>query len=167
LQEAPAASTAPTGPGLAERVLQWTANAALALMMLFTVVDVIGRYLINQPVRGGLELTEFLMVILIFAALPVVTGRDEHVTFDLADRFFPGRAGRWQRVAGQAIAVALSLGLAWVMIARGLRMQPIGDATQILKVPLYPFAYLMGGLLVVNAVAHLVRIMAELRARRG
>jgi TRAP-type C4-dicarboxylate transport system permease small subunit len=149
------------------RALEWAANAALALMMLFTVVDVLGRYVFNRPLAGGLEFTEFLMVVLIFAALPIVTARDEHVTFDLTDRFFPGRAARWQRVAGQSIAIALSLGLAWVMIARGLRMQPIGDVTQILKVPLYPFAYLMGALLVVNALAHAVRIAVELRAPRA
>jgi TRAP-type C4-dicarboxylate transport system permease small subunit len=35
-------------------------------MMCLTTVDVVGRYVFNSPVLGAFELTEFLVLILIF-----------------------------------------------------------------------------------------------------
>ena len=46
--------------------------AALALfaIMVLTLVDVSGRKLLSASVPGSLELTELLMVVVIFAGLP-------------------------------------------------------------------------------------------------
>jgi TRAP-type transport system small permease protein len=59
---------------------------ALFAIMALTLVDVSGRKLLSQSVPGSLELTELLMVVVIFAALPLVSLRGEHVVFDSLDR---------------------------------------------------------------------------------
>ena len=53
------------------------AIAALALfaIMVLTLVDVSGRKAISTSVPGSLELTELLMVVVIFAGLPLVSLR--------------------------------------------------------------------------------------------
>ena len=61
--------------------------------MLLTLVDVTGRKLASQSVPGSLELTELLMVAVIFAALPLVSLHGEHVVFDSLDPLL-GRALR-------------------------------------------------------------------------
>src|SRR5438309_6380198 len=61
-------------------------------MMCLTFVDVVARYLFNSPIRGGFELTELTLLVLIFAGLPLVSHGDEHVTMDFIDRMLPPRA---------------------------------------------------------------------------
>ena len=60
--------------------------------MLLTFVDVVARYLFNRPIRGGFEITELVLLVLIFAGLPLVSHADEHVTMDFIDRMLPERA---------------------------------------------------------------------------
>ena len=54
------------------------AAAALFAIMALTLVDVLGRKLLSQSVPGSLELTEILMVVVIFSALPLVSLHGEH-----------------------------------------------------------------------------------------
>jgi TRAP-type C4-dicarboxylate transport system permease small subunit len=72
----------------ADAVLGVAASAILFSMMLLTFVDVVARYLFNFPLRGGFEVTELMLLVLIFAGLPLVSHADEHVTMD-----FPHRPG--------------------------------------------------------------------------
>ena len=53
----------------AEVVLGVAASAILLGMMALTVVDVIARYVFNRPLRGAFEVTELLLLVLIFAGL--------------------------------------------------------------------------------------------------
>ncbi len=55
-------------------------------MMLLTFVDVVARYVFNRPLRGAFEVTELMLLVLIFAGLPLVSYADEHVTMDFIDR---------------------------------------------------------------------------------
>ena len=50
-----------------------------------TTADVIGRYIFNWPLRGAFEITELLLLTLIFAGLPLASRADEHVTLDFID----------------------------------------------------------------------------------
>lgn len=49
------------------------AGVALLAIMLLTLVDVLGRKRASQLLPGALELTEILMVVVIFSALPLVS----------------------------------------------------------------------------------------------
>ena len=53
----------------AEALLGVAASAILFAMMLLTTVDVVARYVFNRPLRGAFEVTELLLVVLIFAGL--------------------------------------------------------------------------------------------------
>ena len=82
--------------------------AALALfaIMVLTLVDVSGRKLLSASVPGSLELTELLMVVVIFAGLPLVSLAGEHVVFDSLDRWLPPAVRRLQ----QALVDLLCMG---------------------------------------------------------
>ena len=68
-----------------DRVLGFVAAAVLFAMMTLTFVDVFGRKFFTKPIYGAYEITEFLMGMLIFSALPLVTARQGHVTIDVFD----------------------------------------------------------------------------------
>ena len=74
--------------------------AALVLfcLMALTCADVIGRYFFGTPVYGAFEMTEMLLAALIFAGLPLVTLRNDHVTVDLLDPVVPDWLFRIQHV---------------------------------------------------------------------
>src|ERR1051326_6769148 len=76
----------------ADKVLGIASSIILVILMLLTVVDVVSRYLLNAPLRGAFEITELMLLVLIFAGLPLVSHADEHVTMDFIDRLLPAAA---------------------------------------------------------------------------
>jgi TRAP-type C4-dicarboxylate transport system permease small subunit len=142
----------------ADAVLGVAASAILFAMMTLTFVDVIGRYLLNRPVRGGFEVTELMLVVLIFAGLPLVSHADEHVTMDFADRLLAGRARRWLGRAVHAAVAAILAFMAWQMVIKARRISSYEDATEVLHIPYGPFVYFMAAMLALAAAVHVYKI---------
>lgn len=151
----------------ADVVLGSVAAVILFAMMLVTAVDVIGRYFFNSPLQGSYELTQLLMLSLVFAALPSVTRRTEHITVGLFENAFTG----WMRNARDAVitltVVVCSAYLAWRLYVLAGRFGAFGDTTATSRIPIAPFAY--GGALsmILCAVASLVLTVEALLARHG
>ena len=72
--------------------------AAVAIFALagITFVDVWARYVFNAPIPGAYEVSELIMGVMIFSALPVVTWRGRHINIDLLDQVTPGWLTRWR-----------------------------------------------------------------------
>ncbi len=136
------------------------AASALFAIMWLTLVDVSGRKLISTSVPGSLELTELLMVVVIFAALPLVSLRGEHVVFDSLDAHLPAGLRRFQdAVVDLMCALALG-GVAWLMWVKAGQMSEYGDTTSQLKIAQGPFVYLMSLLCALTGLVHLLLLMA-------
>jgi TRAP-type transport system small permease protein len=130
------------------------AAAALFAIMWLTLVDVSGRRALSASVPGSLELTEMLMVLVIFAGLPLVSLRREHVVFDSLDPLLPPWLRRVQSAAVDALCAAALAGVAWLMWVKAGNMVNYGDTTAQLKIPQGPFVYLMSGLCALTAGVH-------------
>lgn len=130
--------------------------AALALfgIMLLTLFDVAGRKLFSASVPGSLELTELLMVGVIFAALPLVSLAGEHVVFDSMDRWLPAGVRRAQQAVVDLLCMAALLGLAALMWAKAGQLASYGDTTSQLKLPVSPFVYAISVCCMLAAVVH-------------
>jgi TRAP-type C4-dicarboxylate transport system permease small subunit len=152
---------------MAARILRLVFGIAtgslLACMTLLTTLDVVGRYLFNRPLRGAFELTEVLMAALIFAALPLVTLRSEHIAVDLLDLWIPARARMLQRMLIQLACAAVAAVLAWVMFGQARQMALDGLQTDALRVPLAPIVYFGAAAILVSALAHLALARDEMR----
>jgi TRAP-type C4-dicarboxylate transport system permease small subunit len=136
------------------------AATALFAIMALTLVDVSGRKVISTSVPGSLELTELLMVVVIFAGLPLVSLRGEHVVFDSLDPLIEKTIRRAQGLVVDLIVAALLLGMAWLMWNKAAQMGEYGDTTAQLKIAQSPFVYLMSGLLGLTSLVHLVLAFA-------
>ena len=132
------------------------AAAALFAIMVLTFVDVSGRKLLSSSVPGSLELTELLMVAVIFAGLPLVSMQGEHVVFDSLDKLVPRALRRLQHALVDLLCAGLLLGLAWLMFEKAGQMTSYGDTTSQLKLSVGPFVYLMSALCAITAGVHLV-----------
>lgn len=140
-----------------DRVLGAAAALLLLGLMLITTVDVIGRYILNWPLRGAFEITELLLLTLIFAGLPLVSRADEHVTMDFIDGALGERGRRLLRRLVDLICGLIILGLAWRVFVKAGKIAGYGDTTDVLKIPVGPFVYFMALMVAVTAVVHIVK----------
>ena len=126
-------------------------------MMALTFVDVVARYVFNRPLRGAFEVTELLLVVLIFGGLPLVSHAGEHVTMDFVDRLLRPRArDLWQR-AVQALCAATMFLLTWLMWIKAQRIAGYGDTTDVLRILVGPFVYFMVAMILLSGLIHLYR----------
>jgi TRAP-type transport system small permease protein len=130
-------------------------GSALFAIMALTFFDVIGRKALGQSIPGSLEVTELLMVIVIFAGLPLVSQRGEHVIFDTMDSYLPPRVLKAQISIVHLLSAAAMLGLAWVMWGNGNQFVASGETTAQLKLLKAPFIYGMSVLCAVTGLVHL------------
>jgi TRAP-type transport system small permease protein len=139
---------------LLETVCGLLSGMALFAIMALTFFDVGGRKLMNQSIPGSLELTELLMVVVIFGALPLVSLRGEHVLFDSLDSYLPASVRRWQAAVVHVLVGAALLALGYLMFKTGQQFAINGDNTAQLKIDKAPFLYGMGILCAVTGLIH-------------
>jgi len=147
-----------------DRALRWSSGlmAAMALfsIMLLTLFDVTGRKFLSHSIPGALEVTEILMVIVIFGALPLVSWRSEHVVFDTMDPLVPTwLRGIQHRLVHLVCAVVFAY-MARLMVLRADRFAEYGDITVHLQLPMAPVAWAMAAFLLVTALVHAVFVFA-------
>lgn len=117
--------------------------AFLLAMALITGIDVVGRYLFNAPLPGGYEIVQYLMALAVFAALPLATRAEGHLTIDLFIANIPQRFQRLHRafvlfLSGCALAL-----IAWRMGVQAAIMDRTAAASGSLGIPLAPIAYVL------------------------
>lgn len=147
-----------------------TASAVILGVMLLaltciTVLDVGGRYLMNAPLPGGAELTELLVMGVIFAGLPAISLDDGHVTADLLSQAL-GPVGRAvQLFVARACAVAALSLVAWQMWQNGTRLSGYNQTTVYLHIPIGPVIQVAA--VIAAASALIVAVLALTRAPHG
>jgi TRAP-type C4-dicarboxylate transport system permease small subunit len=139
-----------------ERLCSALSAAALFGIMGLTLVDVVARKLLSGSVPGSLEVTELLLVVVIFAGLPLVSLHGEHVVFDSLDPMLPRAVRRMQGLVIDLLCAAGLCGIGWVMWTKAGQMLEYGDKTQQLGLTLGWFVYLMSVLLFITAAVHLL-----------
>ena len=95
------------------RALVYTAMIILGAMMLLTVVDVSGRYLLNRPIVGSTEITQVMMVILAFFAMVWCTKTKTHIKLDLLAEYIPSTAQIISDIFFNLLALGLFSLTAW------------------------------------------------------
>ena len=143
---------------LLETLCGLLSGAALFAIMALTFFDVAGRKLLSNSIPGSLELTELLMVVVIFGALPLVSQRGEHVVFDSMDNYLPAMVRRLQTIVVSALCGVALLALAWLMWQTGNQFLESGETTAQLKILKAPFLYGMAVLCGVTGLVHLAQI---------
>jgi TRAP-type C4-dicarboxylate transport system permease small subunit len=153
-----AAERGETGAWL-DRVLGAAAALLLFGLMALTTADVIGRYLFNWPLRGAFEVTELLLLALVFAGLPLASRANEHVTLDFIDMAL-GPRGRLR--LGRLVDLVcglMILGLAWRVWIKAGKIAGYGDTTEVLRLPVGPFVYFMAWMVAVTGIVHLAKVV--------
>ncbi len=133
---------------------------ALFAIMALTFFDVSGRKVMDHSIPGSLELTELLMVVVIFASLPLVSLRGEHVVFDSFDSYLSPAVRRAQEVIIHLLCAVVMLALGVLMWKTGAQFASNGDTTAQLQIAKAPFIYGMSVLCALSGLVHLGLIVA-------
>jgi TRAP-type transport system small permease protein len=141
-----------------DRALGAAAAVLLGALMLLTTIDVVSRYIFNWPLRGAFEITELLLLSLIFAGLPLASRAGEHVTLDFIDRALTPWGRRLLRRLMDLVCGLILLGLAWRVWVKADKIAAYGDTTEVLRLPVSPFVYVMALMVAVTAVVHLAKV---------
>ena len=142
-----------------EALLGVAASIILLAMMALTTVDVVARYVFNRPLRGAFEVTELLLLVLIFAGLPLVSFTNEHAVMDFIDRVLGRRALRSLQGGVELVSALLMFALAWLVWGKADRIWAYRDATDVLRILYGPFVYFMALALALAGVIHLYKMV--------
>ncbi len=141
------------------------AASALFSIMALTLVDVLGRKLLDHSLPGSLEVTELLMVVVIFAGLPLVSLQGEHVVFDSLDGLLPSALRRLQHAVVDLLCAAALLGIGWLMWVKAGQLGDYGETTAQLKMSLAPFVRVMSLLCTLTGAVHVLLMFRPLGSR--
>lgn len=137
----------------------------LLALTVITVLDVTGRYLFNSPLPGGTELTELLVMGVIFAGLPAISLDDGHVTADLLSERLPRKGRAIQLFLARACAVLALTLIAAEMWQHGVRLASYNQTTVYLRIPIGIVA--QAAAVICGFSALIVAVLALTRAPHG
>ena len=140
------------------------AATVLFALMMMTFFDVILRSTINDPIESATELTRLFMGIMVFAALPVISWRGEHIVVDLFDPLLGEKAARVRDALINLACGALLFWPAQRVWALADRAKSYGDVTEYLHIPQFYIAYFIAISTFITALALLARGLAFLFA---
>jgi TRAP-type C4-dicarboxylate transport system permease small subunit len=121
------------------RITGLVAMGVLFLMMLLTVADVILRAVFNSPIIGTTEMTEQMMVAVVFLGFGWCALQERQIRVDLfVSRYRPGT----QRVIDlfmNSVGLVLVAVICWRTLMTTLIVQRLGITCAYIGVPKYPF----------------------------
>lgn len=139
-----------------EFVTSVLASAFLAILMLLTFFDVIGRNVFNRPLLGATELTEYSLVAVSFLAYPLIALRHGHVSVDIFDPVFKQMGKRIFITCGDLLGAVIFGLLSYRMWIQGQRLMTYGDQTPQLGIPIAPAYFFMSILAGLTVIAFVI-----------
>lgn len=143
------------------------AALALFVLMVMTFCDVVLRSVFNAPIEAATELTRILMAILVFAVMPVISGRGGHISVDLTDSFF--NRLRLHNIRDGLVYIACGIMMYWPVMrvwTLAERWRSYGDVTEYLNIPQYYVGWFIAAFAALTAVSMIVTGLLYLIAPR-
>lgn len=142
----------------------------LVMMMLLTVLDVTLRRLFAQPIRGSMELTEYLMVCVGTLGLAWCASQGAHIKVDLIVSKLPLKAQKVIDSFNYLLVIGVSGLIASQTFVRSGVVRNLGVASAMLDIPQYPFLLVVSFsylLLFLTSIMLLIHAISSLIAKVG
>lgn len=118
-------------------------SVILFSMMLLTITDVFLRKVFSRSILGTVEMSEFMLVILIFFSLAQTELVNGHVKVDLLVSRFGERTQGLIDMVTQFVCFLLAGLITWSSVVYSVKMRASGEVTQDLWLPVYPFVFVV------------------------
>jgi TRAP-type C4-dicarboxylate transport system permease small subunit len=145
------------------RALALGGGAVLLGLMALIAFDVVMRYALRLPFLGAYEMTELAMALIVFLGLPYCGATGGHVAVDVLSPVLDRRGLRWVAVAIHLAGAALTAIMAWQSALYAFTSRSRGEATNMLKIELWPFELLTAASLALFSAVLLIQAWKALR----
>ena len=125
------------------KILNRAASVVLFFMMLLTIADVFLRKVFSKSILGTVEVTEFMMVGLVFFSLAHTEVLNRHVKVDLIMSRLGERTQGLIDMITQFVCFLLFGGITWSTLVYSTKMRASGEVSGDLWIPIYPFVYIV------------------------
>lgn len=129
--------------GKISEILAYLGCFVLVIMMLLTTADVAGRYIFNTPILGVFEITEFMVLLLIFSFLGFTQQWKTHISVDLVFNKFPPKLRYFVDAANHLLCLVLMILITWRGIVKAMDLKEVGQQSPNLLIPAYPFVFFL------------------------
>lgn len=139
------------------RFVNGIGSAAILGMVLLMAVNVILRYVFGRPIKGTVELEEFMLVVVVFLGLAYTAVQKRHVRID----FIISRFSRGTQAFVNSLTSLLSVVLCLLMVWRGVIWTQGNWAHQNISVLLHIPIYIFAGVAVFGCLLLLLVLLSE------
>ena len=144
---------------IVSRVLGYVASGFLIFLMMITVVDVFLRFFFNAPLTGTTEISQLMMIIIVFPALGWAAIDRAHIRVDLLIGELPKRPQALLNSITLLISLVIFVVITWRSF---MESAVVNRQTSLINLPFAPFYWLMSVGLTVFCLAILVLIIEEI-----
>lgn len=119
------------------------AGVFLTLIMAITFFDVAGRVFFKKPISGSLELTEFMMGIMVAFGIAYTAFRKGHIRVDIVMQFASRKANLWMDIFAYGTSMVFFIFITWQTWLNALSVMNTKLASVVLLLPTYPFVFIV------------------------
>lgn len=117
---------------------------ATLLITLCVVADVAGRSLFNSPIHGATEMSELLLVAMVFMGLAAAQQGRQNYAIDMATRHLPQGIQSALELVSYVFCFAVTLGLSWFSTKQAIESFHRGEAGfGIFPFPIWPARFVL------------------------
>lgn len=136
------------------------ASWVIFFMMFLAVGDVFGRYVLKKSIFGAQDITQLMMVVLVFLGLGFVAQEDGNVRIEILYQHFSAKLKAGMNILAWLIGIAIYSLVSYRMFTRAMSIFAKHNAsTMTLNISLAPFLLLAAigcGLMILQLVSNII-----------
>lgn len=145
------------------RLLALVGFCGLLLLALMTSLDVLTRWLLNQPLHGVNDLSAIALAVIIAACLPANLAERQNISVEFVGNTLGGRAKACLAAFGSfATLVFISL-MAWRFVLYSQEIGHSGQTTWVLKLPVAPAWWVATGFMILSIPTQVLVLASDLK----
>lgn len=121
----------------------WISAFALLAIIALVAANIVGRAAFNSPIAGTYELSQFLMVIVVFTAISYTQVRKGHIALEILVKRFPVKVRAILQSVTLVVGIVLFALMSWRSIMYGVRLLEGHETSMVLKIPQGPFLFMV------------------------
>ena len=129
--------------GVITSILSWISCTCVFAMMLLTTVDVVLRYVFHNPLVGTFEVSEFMMVTIVFFSMAYTQHRKGHVAVDVIIGRLSQRKQALVDLFNHTATIIILLLITWRSSLTALELYDTMETTGTIPIPSFPFVFIV------------------------
>lgn len=136
----------------------WAGGLILIALMTLTVSEVTLRYVFNSPIEGGKDISQILLQGVFALSIGYSARSGGQVAVELFGDIIGKGFTRWTAVVIKTMAAVMLAILVWRMVESGFSAAELGEASQLLLLPLGPLYHLIAA----GTALYVIVLVAEI-----